>query len=62
MNQQKLKLKSEITLNLYKFLNLPIKVINNKNIDLIEINGEKKIYLLILIFRLISAVVPFLLS
>ena len=29
---------------LYKFLKLPIKVINKKNIDLIEINGEKKIY------------------
>ena len=29
---------------LYKFLKLPIKVINNKNVDLIEINGEKKIY------------------
>ena len=29
---------------LYKFLKLPIKVANNKNVDLIEINGEKKIY------------------
>ena len=29
---------------LYKFLKLPIKVISKKKIDLIEINGEKKIY------------------
>ena len=28
---------------LYKFLKLPIKVINKKSIDFIEINGEKKI-------------------
>jgi len=29
---------------LYKFLKLPIKVISKKELDLIEINGEKKIY------------------